>query len=83
MPTLRGGLFKGLSPIGKQALGDISVPAHVMGRMALRPFRKKLIQKRGKLFLLFVSKDREQGGFILSMDAHHLALVFCNGTGLQ
>ena len=54
-----------------------------MGRMALRPFRKKLIQKRGKLFLLFVSKDREQGGFILSMDAHHLALVFCNGTGLQ
>ena len=54
----------------------------MMGRMALRPFRKKLIQKRGKLFLLFVSKDREQGGFILSMNTHHLALEFCNGTGL-
>ena len=53
-----------------------------MGRMAFRPFRKKLIQKRGKLFLLFVSKDREQGVFIFSMDAHHLALVFSNGTGL-
>ena len=54
----------------------------MMGRMALRPFRKKLIQKSGKLFLLFVSQDREQGGFIFSMDAHHLALVFSNGTGL-